>query len=83
MFKKRNCLEFQYQVDSLMKWGIQNMFHVSLVENTNLDKWLYVAIGRNERHLNLKFFLHPIKDNIVNHCDNIFPKVKEVKEDEN
>jgi hypothetical protein len=29
-----------------MKWGIQNMFHGSLVENTNLDKWLYVAIGR-------------------------------------
>ncbi len=83
MFKKINCLEFQYQVDSLMKWGIQNMFHVSLVENTNLDKWLYVVIGRNERHLNLKILLHSIKDNIVTHCDNIFPKVKEVKEYEN
>jgi hypothetical protein len=66
-----------------MKWGIQNMFHVSLVENTNLDKWLYVAIGRNERHLDLKFLLHTIKDNIVNHWEFFSSKVKEVKEDEN
>ncbi len=76
MFKKRNCLEFQYQVDSLMKWGIQNMFHVSLVENANLDKWLYVAIGRNERHLGLKILLHTIKDNIVNHCEFFVQKLK-------
>ncbi len=50
MFKKKNYLEFRYQVDNLVKWGIQNTFHVFLVENTNLDKWLYVDIGRNEMH---------------------------------
>jgi hypothetical protein len=42
----------------------------------SLDKWLYVAIGRNERHLGLKILLHTIKDNIINHCELFLPKVK-------
>jgi len=61
VFKKKNYLEFRYQVDNLVKWGIQNMFHVFLVENKNLDKRLYVDIGRNERHLDFKILLHNIK----------------------